>query len=322
MAAVKSLEKQLAESPVTSLDITELNLENSPRTQLIDAAHLESLVEAADNLPPIVVHRPTLRVIDGVHRVHAMRLVGATTIRAHLFDGNEADVFLLAVRLNIAHGLPLSLAERRRAAERLLRSRPAWSDRAVAKVVGLSPKTVGALRKACSTEEIPHSNTRMGRDGRARPVDASLGRQRAVRLLADRPDASVRQIAREAGISIGTAHDVRSAQAAGAARALPAAARRPMLTAVSTRQQAKYLQMFRDPGLRYSDHGRRLLQWLTAHRLDAEDQRRLLSAVPPHWADAVAEFAQHNAAQWAELARDVRLQQGADGAANTSAPGA
>ncbi|WP_368858328.1 ParB/RepB/Spo0J family partition protein [Nocardia alni] len=64
-----------------------------------------------ETLPPIIVHRESWHVIDGVHRVRAAQLRGDSTILARLFDGGEADAFVLAVTSNTRHGLPLSSAD-------------------------------------------------------------------------------------------------------------------------------------------------------------------------------------------------------------------
>jgi len=86
-------------------------------------------------------------IIDGVHRVQAAILRGQKEIDAEFVDGSSEDAFVLAVRVNVDHGLPLSLADRKAAAERILDTHPDWSDRAIAAAVGLSHKTVGAIRR-------------------------------------------------------------------------------------------------------------------------------------------------------------------------------
>jgi hypothetical protein len=73
---------------------------------------------------------------------------------------------------------------------------------------GLAAKTVAAIRKS-SSEEAPQSNARIGRDGRVRPLDSGVGRRRAADLLTQQPDASLRDVARAAGISPATVLDVR-----------------------------------------------------------------------------------------------------------------
>jgi ParB-like chromosome segregation protein Spo0J len=160
-----------------------------------DKAHIARLVEMETSLPPILVCKRTMRVIDGMHRLLAASLQGRESIEVIFFDGTEADVFLRAVQENIAHGLPLSHADRRAAAERVIASHPHMSDRAIGYSVGLAAKTVAAIRKR-SGEEVPQSAARVGRDGRVRPLNSADGRRRAAELLAQQPTASLRDVAR------------------------------------------------------------------------------------------------------------------------------
>src|SRR5581483_8110544 len=123
------------------------------------------LAESQTQLPPIVVHGPSRRVIDGIHRVHAAILRGEEGLAARIYHGTDDDAFMLAVRLNIAHGLPLTRAERTAAAVRIIRCHPQWSDRMIAITVGLSPRTVAKARHR-STAQSMQSNIRLGKDGR------------------------------------------------------------------------------------------------------------------------------------------------------------
>ena len=148
----------------------------------------------------------TMRVIDGLHRMRAAQLRCAQTIEAQFFTGDDDAAFLLAVEANIAHGLPLSLSERKAAAVRLIAMFPDRSDRSIAASAGISDKTVAGLR---SSAENPRSNARTGVDGRRRPVDGADRRRRAARLVARQPHTPIRDIAKEAEISVATALDVR-----------------------------------------------------------------------------------------------------------------
>jgi ParB-like chromosome segregation protein Spo0J len=116
----------LSECLVARIPIESLALTNWLRVKGEDIEHVRVLAELEDKLPPIVVHRATTRVIDGMHRVRAARLRGASHIDAILFDGTEHDAFLLAVQLNAVHGLPLSRADRVAAAVRIMSSCPQW----------------------------------------------------------------------------------------------------------------------------------------------------------------------------------------------------
>lgn len=134
--------------------------------------------------------------------------MGRTEIEVALVDGTEEEAFALSVLLNVSQGLPLAWDDRKSAAARILLGNPDWSDRFVASLVGLSHKTVGNIRRR-STGEKRQLNGRVGRDGKARPMNPAGGRLRAAELLAQHPDLSLRQLARAADISVSTARDVR-----------------------------------------------------------------------------------------------------------------
>jgi len=192
----------------TTLDISCLVLGIHVRSGRVNEDHVAALTDAVGPLPPIVVHASTMTVIDGVHRLHAARAQGQDQIEAIMVDCDAASAYLLAVCLNGRHGLPLSRADRRAAVGRILRLCWDWSDRRIAAVAGVSPKTVGAVRR-CSTEELPQSNIRRGADGRERPLDTTDGRRRALEILTDQPNASLRQVAEAVGMALSTVQDVR-----------------------------------------------------------------------------------------------------------------
>jgi len=71
----------------------------------------------------------------------------------------------------------LSQADRRAAAERIIVSHPHMSDRAIGHAAGVVAKTVVAIRKR-STEDVPQSYARVGRDGRVRSLNSGEGCRR------------------------------------------------------------------------------------------------------------------------------------------------
>jgi hypothetical protein len=152
---------------VTLVPISALVVDGSPRSAGADSGHIRLLAELSGTLPPITVHRPTMRVIDGMHRVRAAMLNGRSEIEARLLDCDENVAFVLAVKANVTHGLPLSQADRAAAAERIILDNPQWSDRAVAAAAGLSDKTVSRIR-ASSSAERPQSE-QPARPGRPAP---------------------------------------------------------------------------------------------------------------------------------------------------------
>ncbi|MEU9072184.1 ParB/RepB/Spo0J family partition protein [Streptomyces sp. NPDC048109] len=195
-------------SPVEMISISTLRPPaHSPRAEGEDPEHARILADSDADLPPIIVHRASMRVIDGMHRLRAASLRQEIDIPVRFFEGPEEEAYILGVAENTRHGRPLSSTERTAAALRILRSHPLWSNRAISAVAGISPKTVATLRSADGA--IPEAGARLGRDGRVRPLDASSGRRRAGELIAANPNASLRQIAEAAGISTGTVRDVR-----------------------------------------------------------------------------------------------------------------
>src|SRR5262249_56796043 len=100
--------------------VDSLVLGDAPRLVRIEQAHVARMTECGGALPLIVVHWPTMRVIDGAHRLEVARRARREVIEATFFDGSADEAFALSVELNVRHGLPLSLAERKAAARRIL----------------------------------------------------------------------------------------------------------------------------------------------------------------------------------------------------------
>lgn len=162
--------------------IDALRSADSPRLKGISEEHARMLAESATGTPPILVQQDTMRVIDGMHRVHAAQLQGKRHIRAYLIQCDDDESFLTSVSANLSHGLPLTLADRKAAACRIVRAHPAWSDRTIAEAAGLSDKTVSSLRRQLAGT-IPWSRWRLGKDGRVRPLPARKGDSDPVPLL-------------------------------------------------------------------------------------------------------------------------------------------
>jgi len=271
--------------PTSELDIDTLLPGDSPRSAT-DPEHVRTLAECDTELPPILVHRQTLRVIDGAHRVEAARARGCRTITVQWFDGDERDAFLHAVKLNVTHGLPLTRNDRKRAAARILNSHPELSDRAIALATGLGAKSIAALRR----ETIPRTaDVRTGRDGRVRPVSTAPGRAAAAQVIRDNPNASLREIARRTGISVGTARDVRLRLADGRD---PVPERdRPTTTTPGLTNHLSVLDVLcNDPAFRLNEVGRQILQQLHTQLRRIEDWRDLAPGIPPHGRSAVAQI--------------------------------
>lgn len=287
---------------------------------------MQQLANLDDTLPPILVSRSTMRVIDGMHRLGAERLRGNEFIEAQYYDGTEADEFVEAVRLNVLHGMPLTSTDRAAAAARIIRTHPSWSDRKIASHTGVASATVAAIRQR-STDQTEHLNARVGRDGRTRPINAAEGRERAVKFLADNPDASLRQIAVAAGVAPATAKDVRDRLRRGQ-DPLPEAQRnraknRQDLTSRTMTNRDRFntfpllqdirpllQRLRRDPALRSNEQGRSLLRLLSMHAVITTNRDRLAPTVPAHCREVVAQAARQCAASWIALAESIEKKEG------------
>ena len=307
-----SISDVVGEREIEWVDIDSLVLGESPRTTGLSPEHVRLLAESDAPVPPILLQRGTRRVVDGHHRVEAARMRGETAIPAKFFDGDEDDVFLMAVQMNKAHGLPLTLAEREAAAIRIIASRPHYSDRSIAAIAGLSGKTVGAIRRR--TMQDDRSQVRLGSDGRSRPTSTADARRVAAQAIAEHPNASLRQIARMAGVSPGTVRDVRERLRRGEE---PVPDRqRTSLAAVSTGtgtvsrvpaagssqalrdRDALLHSLMNDPTLKFTESGRSLLRWLYAHAAGLDEWPDLIGGLPPHCAYTLVELARSCSAQW------------------------
>lgn len=324
---------------IVPMSISSLLLDTSPRQGGENDEHIRVLAESGKQLPPIIVHVPSMRVIDGIHRVRAAIMRGENMILAKEYHGTDEDAFALAVRMNIAHGLPLTRADRTAAATRIIQSHPQWSDRMIATIVGLSPKTVTKVRHR-STVENPQSTTRLGQDGRLRPVNPAAGRQRVAALLAGNPTSSIRTIAQQAGVSSSTVHYVRQCLRTGQhptpdQHQAPDDRRQPGTTSTTgadphhgtAHSQASagrgniaaiLADLSKDPSQQTSDTTQSLLRCLDRYRIEIPRAKKIIKMVPPHLASSVAQLAREYGQLWTHIA--TQLEQRAALIASTTIP--
>jgi hypothetical protein len=306
------------DSDTVKVPIAALLPANSPRLAEVDE-HIQALSEADTELPPILAHRGTLRVIDGMHRLRAAQRRGATTITVRYFDGDEREAFVMSVRLNSAHGLPLTLADRKNAALRIMNYHPEWSDRAIAALVSISDKTVGAIRRR-EGDNLPQPATRIGRNNESYPLNSMQGRLRASELFQQNPNATTREVAKLADISATAAKDVRNRLLRGEDPVPPKQRQNRGGTANETSartgapiRRTPVIELSRlrtDPSLRFSESGRTLLRWLEALGSNQSEWAAIADSVPSHCAPAVAEMARQRSDDWRRfaIALDRRVQ--------------
>lgn len=305
---------------VVRVPVSSLRAGQTPRTSGTNPDHVRALAAVWTQLPPVTVARETLEIIDGHHRVEAARLAGETEVPVVFFDGTQESAFVEAVSANVRHGLPLSIGERKIAARQILQIHSEWSDRRIASVSGLARSTVATLREG-ATGSIGQSNTRVGRDGRRRPIDIEPGRQRVTELLREQPQRPLRQLANEAGVSVGTARDVRNAyrneftgpQSGTTAQAAAQTPRRrprrsPLQAKAGVSEEEILSALAHDPALIQRESGRQVLRRLQVNVSSTEQAERFVNAVPPHLTEVVATLADRYARMWTAIANKLMSQ--------------
>jgi hypothetical protein len=288
--------------------IADLKLGESPRLGGIDQRHVRVLARAEEVVEPILVHRATMTVIDGAHRLVAAQLRADSTITVRFFLGSGEDCFAEAVRANVGKGKPLTLMERRKAACRLLEQHPDWSDRALAEICGISPATVCRLR-GCASVQISQTRARLGRDGRVRPVDTIAARAAASKLLEETPEKSLREVARQVGASVSTIRDVRARVSRGEAPVALRASRNgsdiqeaPISPIVPSPVTPSVVRFQDDRALSSTEESRCFAAWFDHHFIRAEHWEPFVNDLPLSRLYEIIEEARTRAAAWSQLA--------------------
>jgi ParB-like chromosome segregation protein Spo0J len=285
---------------VVSLAVRDLQVSSSFRDGGVDPDHVERLVGSAGRWPPLLVLRRDRSVIDGAHRLAAARLLGLERVEASLFDGGPDDALIEFVRRNAHHGLPLTLRERKRAASRVLAAQPEWSDRRIAELCAISPKTVGRLRSQRPTEEPLRldNGSRVGRDDRSRPLNRASARSRVLEAIRDHPGASLRSLAAVASVSPETVRLVRLNSSAPHRPDPPAGA----ALSAEDPEEPRWRE---DTALASCDGGEDFVAWFDRTALGEQDWRRHVEAVPLSRVYEIGDEARRRSELWTELARSL-----------------
>ncbi len=151
-----------------------------PRVGGLNAEHVRALQETPDAWPPLLVvqHGNTYTLLDGFHRLAAAQNLGVDRVPITVVPyPTDGDLAILAFRANLAHGLPLTLADKRAYAERLLMAHPHVSNLEIARQTVLSPTTIAAIRERLEdTATIAPTGERVGKGGYTYAVPDNTGR--------------------------------------------------------------------------------------------------------------------------------------------------
>jgi len=133
------------------VNISDLKLDNSiwPRSSLDEEA-IERYRDCLEDLPPIVVDKETMTVLDGRHRVEAHRREGIETISVK-YDGCPPYLFLArSYALNARHGLPVNNEVRDQIIVDLRQGKDGYDpmgEEEIAQTVGISQQRVSQVIK-------------------------------------------------------------------------------------------------------------------------------------------------------------------------------
>ena len=281
----------------------------SPRLRE-DHAHARVLAESFDSLPPILVHRETMTIIDGSHRRLAAQMLGLKTVPVVFFTGSDGQAQVEAVRRNITHGKPLTIDERQRGARRVIEAHPEWSDRRIAEACGLSPKRVADVRRS-SANGSALVKLREGRDGRVRPADPASVRRAVADILQRNPKISLRTVADMVSTSQATVLDVRRRLQRGE-NPLPPRLRRDRCDAapvpVPARPSGTQVSWREDPALKSTASGEAFVNWFRSSAIDEMVALAHVSAIPRGRLYLIADEARRRAAAWTTFANALEGQ--------------
>jgi hypothetical protein len=284
--------------------VSSLSPGHSMRATPICREHVARLIAAVADWPPLLVQRSDLTVIDGLHRLAAALELGLPTVAVLFYDGPPEDAFVEAIRANVAHGLRLTLSERKNAAARLLATRPYWSDRRIGRTCSLAGGTVKHLRTRIDFA-APSVTTliqrRLGSDGKLRPTKPAELRRAIGEALLKHPDASSRTIAASTRCSPATVRAVRASLGSPRTKSEPVT-----LGATSPNSGpngARPLKLWQSDSACASElPPRQFAAWFDRTALESSECYLYLANVPLSRVYEVADEATRRARVWADFA--------------------
>jgi len=132
--------------------------------------------EGLKKFPPVILYRDEkghIWVADGHHRIMAAVRRKFQSIHAIIRQGEKADAIWAAVLANGRNGIALGRSDIRRAVIMVISAYPDRSDQVIADAVGCSHMTVRRIRSSEPNLTDVKIETRIGKDGKRRPVRQS-----------------------------------------------------------------------------------------------------------------------------------------------------
>lgn len=168
--------------PTKDVALDEIRIDGGTQPRaLLNQGIVDLYAEEPEKLPPgrAVFDGSVHWLWDGFHRYFALRQADAPTMALEVTKGTQEDARWLAAGANKDHapaGLRRTNDDKRNAVRMALEIKPDLSDRAIAEHVGVSDKTVAAVRHAYEDlprAEFPHVGEqprRIGADDKSYPA--------------------------------------------------------------------------------------------------------------------------------------------------------
>lgn len=167
------------------------NIDRDETIQCRAAVSLETVQSYADDMtegakfPPVDLYgtKDKAWIGDGWHRIEAADLLEWKSIPAVLRPGGRVDALKHALSANAVHGQRRTNADKRKCVQVALREFKDLSDRAIAKLCGVSQPFVGDMRPK-ERDNVYHLK-RIGADGKQYPATRELKEERPIVQSAD-----------------------------------------------------------------------------------------------------------------------------------------
>ena len=167
------------------VDIAVLNREHTQLRAVMDDAAVESYAEqyntrknGSGRMPPVAVYESKsgeLFLVDGFHRVAAKERLRQKTIPAIIEPGELDDAIIAAAKVNRSHNaVRWTNADKRNAAEVLVRRFPNLPTRELGDLAGCSHKLIGNVKKELKGEREAPKKGRVLKKPTRNSVQANL----------------------------------------------------------------------------------------------------------------------------------------------------
>lgn len=169
-----------------AVNINDLNREHTQLRAVMDDAAVESYADVyntrkngSDRMPPVTVYESQsgeLYLVDGFHRVAAKEQLRQKTIPAIIEPGELDDAIVAAAKVNRGHNaVRWTNADKRNAAEVLVKRFPKLPTRELGDLAGCSHKLIGNVKRELKGEREAPKKGRVLKKPTRKPANQEAG---------------------------------------------------------------------------------------------------------------------------------------------------